>query len=50
MLIGNDIVFVIGVDRLVLGQDIDLLGWQLEAREVLEKVGVMRLVQVEEGE
>lgn len=44
MLVGNDVVFVIRVDRLVLGRNIDLLGWEFEAREVLKKVGVMRLV------
>ena len=50
MLIGNDVVFVVRVDRLVLWWDIDLFGGQLETREVFEQVGVMRLVEMEIGE
>lgn len=49
-MVRHDIVFIIRVDRLVLWRNVDLFGWKLETREVLEKVGVMRLVQVEEGE
>jgi hypothetical protein len=36
MLIGNDVIFVIRVYRLVLWWDIDFLGGKLEAREVFE--------------
>jgi len=50
MLIGHDIVFVVGVYRLVLWWDIDLFSRKLKAREVLEQVGVMRLVKMEIGE
>lgn len=50
MLVGHDIIFIIRVDRLMLRRNVDLFGRELETREVLEKVGVMRLVQVEEGE
>lgn len=49
-MVGYDIIFIVRVDRLVLRWNIDLFRWELETREVLEKVGVMRLVQVEEGE
>lgn len=49
-MVRHDIVFIIGVDRLVMWRNVDLFGWKLETRKVLEKVGVMRLVQVEEGE
>lgn len=50
MLVGHDVVFVVGVDRLVLGRDIDFFGWKLQTGEVFEEVGVVRLVEVEEGE
>jgi len=36
MLIGNDVVFVVGVYRLVLWWDIDLFSRKLETREVFE--------------
>ena len=50
MLIGNDVVFVVRVDWLVLGWDIDFFGREFKTREVLQQVGVMRLVEMEEGE
>jgi hypothetical protein len=50
MLIGNNVVFVVRVYRLVLWWDIDLFGRKLETREVFEQVGVMRLVEMEIGE
>jgi hypothetical protein len=50
MLIRNNVVFVVRVYRLVLWWYVDLFGWQLEAGEVFEKIGVMRLMEVEEGE
>jgi hypothetical protein len=50
MLVGNDVVFVVGVYRLVLWWDIYLFGGKLETREVFEQVGVMRLVEMEVGE
>jgi len=50
MLIGHNIILVIGVYRLVLWWNVDFFGWQLEAREVFEQVGMVRLVEMEEGE
>jgi hypothetical protein len=44
MLIGHDIILVIGVYRLVLWWNVDFFSWQLEAREVFEQVGMMRLM------
>lgn len=50
MLIGYDVVFIVRVYGLMLWRDIDLFGRKLETREVLEQVGVMRLVEMEIGE
>ena len=50
MLIGHDVILVIGVYRLMLWWNVDFFSWQLKAREVFEQVGVMRLVEMEEGE
>jgi hypothetical protein len=50
MLVGHDIIFIVRVYWLMLWWDIDLFSRKLEAREVLEQVGVMRLVEMEIGE
>ena len=50
MLVGHDVIFIVGVYRLVLRRNIDLFSRKLETREVFEQVGVMRLVEMEIGE
>jgi hypothetical protein len=50
MLVGHDIIFIVGVYWLVLWWDIDLFSRKFEAREVFEQVCVMRLVEMEIGE
>lgn len=47
MLVGYNIVFVIRIDRLVLWWYVDLLDREFQAGKVLEKVGVMRVMEVE---
>jgi hypothetical protein len=50
MLVGHNIVFIVRVYGLMLWWDIDLFSRKLEAREVFERVGVMRQVKMEIGE
>lgn len=49
MLIWNDIVFVVGIERLMLRRNVDFFGRQLDTREVLEQIGVVGGVQVQKG-
>lgn len=50
VLIRNDIVLVVGVERLVLRRNVDFLGRELDARKVLEQVGVVGGVEMQVGE
>ena len=50
MLVGHNIILVIRVYRLVLWRNVDFLCRELEAREVFEQVGMVRLVEMEKGE
>lgn len=47
VLVGDDVVLVLGVDGLVLGGDVDVVGRQAVAAELLEQVGVARAVQMD---
>lgn len=50
MLVGYNIILVIRIYRLMLWWNVDLFSWELETREVFEQIGMMRLVEMEEGE
>jgi hypothetical protein len=50
MLIGNNIVFILGVDRLMHGGDVDLVIGEFVLAEVLEEVCVAGAVHVDECE
>lgn len=50
MLVWDYVVFVFGVDRLVLGRDVDFVVGQLVLAEVLEEVRVAGAVHVHVGE
>lgn len=50
MLVWHNIVFVVGIERLMLWRDIDLLCGHLDACKVLEQVGVVGGMEVEVGE
>ena len=47
MLIWYNIILIIGVRRLMLRRDVNLLGWKLDASEVLQQVRVVRRVQMD---
>jgi hypothetical protein len=49
VLVGHNVIFIVRVDWLMLWWDIDLFSRKFEPREVFEKVGVMRLVEMEIG-
>lgn len=49
MLVRNNIVFVFWIQRLMLWWDIDLFLRQLNTRELLEQIGVVRFVEVNVG-
>lgn len=46
MLVGDNIVFIFWVQRLVLSRHKDLVIWQLVLAEILEEVGIPRAVEV----
>jgi hypothetical protein len=46
VLVGDNIVFVFGVQRLVLGRHKYLVIWKLVLAEVLEEIGISRTVEV----
>jgi len=50
MLVGHDIILVVGVYGLVLWWNVYFLSWQPEAREVFEQVGMVRLMELEKCE
>lgn len=50
MLVWNDIIFIVWIQWLMLGRDGDLLGWQPDACEVFEKIGMVSSVQMQMGE
>ena len=50
MLVWDNVLFLVGIEWLVLRGDIDLFGWQLDARKVFEQVGVVCSVHVDMAE
>lgn len=50
MLVRNNIVFFLRVDGLQVGRDVDVVLRESVLAEVLEQVGVMRVVEVDVGE
>lgn len=46
MLVGDNIVFILRVQRLVLSRHKDLVIWKLVLAEILEEVGIPRAVEV----
>ena len=50
VLVRDNVILVVGIDRLVLGRDVDFLRRQFDACKVLEQVGVVRRVHVDVGE
>lgn len=49
VLVGDDIVFVLRVDGLQVGRDVDIVGGELVLAEILKKVGVARVLHVNVG-
>lgn len=49
MLFRHDVVFVVGIQGLVLWRDVDFFGGEMGAGEVFEEVGVVAAVQVDVG-
>jgi hypothetical protein len=46
VLVGDNIVFIFWIQRLVLGRHKDLVIWQLVLAEILEEVSIPRAVEV----
>lgn len=46
MLVGHYIIFVLGIDGLVVRRHVDFVVWELVFAEVLEEVGVSGTVEV----
>lgn len=49
VLVWHDIIFIVGIEWLMLRRDINFLGGQFDACKVLEQMGVVGGVEMEMG-
>jgi hypothetical protein len=50
MLVRNNVVLILRIDRLVLRRDVDLVIWETVTAEVLEEICIASAVHVHLGE
>ena len=49
MLVRDYIIFILGVDRLVVGRNVDLIIWKFVFAKVLEKVRISGAIEMDIG-